>query len=173
MNSSMIFLIGFMGSGKSTLGKKLAKKFGLNFVDLDELIVEKRGASIPTLFEKIGESGFRELEKEVLLTLNQNNTTIVSVGGGTPCYGNNMEWMNTHGTTIYLKLSPKVIFSRLKQSNLSDRPLISGLNEEELLKFIEDALAKREVYYEKASYSINPIKENMDDLISSLINQNN
>lgn len=146
----MIFLIGFMGSGKTTLGKKLARVMGYDFVDLDKVIETRAGQSIPDFFAKHGEEAFRALERDCLQTGLPAGNTVVATGGGAPCYYDNMEWMNRHGVTVYLMLEPKALASRLKGS--ADRPLISGLSGAELLAYIEEKLALREPYYRKAAY---------------------
>lgn len=146
----MIFLIGFMGSGKTTLGKKLARVMGYDFVDLDKVVETRAGQSIPDFFAKHGEEAFRALERDCLQTGLPAENTVVATGGGAPCYYDNMEWMNRHGVTVYLMLEPKALASRLKGS--ADRPLISGLSGAELLAYIEEKLALREPYYRKAAY---------------------
>src|SRR5690606_32439248 len=98
---NLIFLIGFMGCGKSTLGKKVATKTGYSFIDLDELIVQKIHMSISDYFESHGEAAFREIERDTLHSLYGSKNTIVATGGGTPCHLNNMEWMNKNGKTVY------------------------------------------------------------------------
>ncbi|HEY1006395.1 MAG TPA: shikimate kinase [Sphingobacteriaceae bacterium] len=146
----MIFLIGFMGSGKTTLGKKLARVMGYDFVDLDKVVETRAGQSIPDFFAKHGEEAFRELERNCLQTGLPAGNAVIATGGGAPCYYDNMEWMNRHGVTVYLMLQPKALASRLKGSG--DRPLIAGLSGPELLAYIEEKLALREPYYRKAAY---------------------
>ncbi|SEN91932.1 shikimate kinase [bacterium A37T11] len=145
-----VFLIGFMGSGKSTLGKRLSKQTGRGFIDLDEQIVQTAGMSIPAYFERYGEEKFRELERDCLQTLPLTEFPIVAAGGGTPCFFDNVDWMNGHGTTVYLKLSPTALLRRLMQGNLAARPLLSGKTEEQLLEFIRQKLREREIWYSKA-----------------------
>jgi shikimate kinase len=149
-----IFLIGFMGSGKTTLGRKTALRMGLNFIDLDEFIQSKEGKSIRQIFATTGEKEFRQIEAENLRLLEKIEQTIISVGGGAPCFYENMDWMNQRGFTIYLKQSPEFLYSRLKSSK-SERPLIKGLKKKELYDFIVESLEERSVFYEKAKLILN------------------
>jgi shikimate kinase len=148
-----IFLVGYMGSGKTTFGKKLANKLGRTFVDLDKLIESNEGKTIPQIFADKGEADFRELEKQTLLvTINMKNV-VIATGGGTPCFFDNMETMNSSGITLYLKLSVAGLFNRLKNAK-TERPLIKNLTEEELKAFIALNLAKREPFYIQAKHII-------------------
>lgn len=162
----MIFLVGYMGSGKTTLGRKLARSLGLDFVDLDELIVSRTGRSIPEIFQAEGEEGFRALEAEVLRSLGGSAApAVVSVGGGTPCFHDNMAWMNAHGRTIYLRLSTAALWHRLEQSDVKKRPVLQGLRGEALREFIEEKLAEREPYYLQAHYTIDQLKDKVPAVI--------
>lgn len=158
----MIFLIGFMGSGKTTLGKKLARVMGYDFVDLDKVIETRAGQSIPDFFAKHGEEAFRALERDCLQTGLPAGNTVVATGGGAPCYYDNMEWMNRHGVTVYLMLQPKALASRLKGSG--DRPLIAGLSGAELVEFIEGKLEVREPFYKQANYWVDGLNLTADKL---------
>ena len=113
VKSQKIYIIGFMGSGKSTAGKKLASLMGWTFVDLDKKIEEFAGKSIPEIFAQDGETSFREIEAKILRSLNSLKNTVISTGGGTPCYSDNMEYMLDTGLTLYLKLTPGQLKSRL------------------------------------------------------------
>ncbi len=145
-----IYFIGFMGSGKSSLGKELAHKLGLAFVDLDELIEEKEGKKISEIFETDGENKFRETEHECLLTTLQLNNVVISTGGGTPCFFDNMELINAKGISIYIKLNAGILASRLEDDK-EKRPLIKHCkNKIELELFIKDLLEKREKYYSQS-----------------------
>jgi shikimate kinase len=155
-NSKIIYIIGFMGSGKSTIGKRLASRLGWSFVDLDDLIEEKTGLKITEIFSQNGEKYFRNVESEVLRSLNNSNNTVVSTGGGTPCSGGNMDYMLGSGLTVYLKLSPGELKSRLSGSN-DERPLIKDLNNDELLSFIEEKLGSRESCYNRAEVVVEGI----------------
>lgn len=148
-----IFLLGFMGSGKTTLGKKLAARMKYNFIDLDEFIQNKTGKEIREIFRESGEEVFRQIESDNLRLLGEIENSIVSPGGGTPCFYDNMDWMNTAGYTVYLRQTPEFLYSRLKNSK-TKRPLISSLDPEQLLEFIRKTLNEREKYYEKAQLVI-------------------
>lgn len=164
-----IFLIGFMGSGKTTLGKKVAQKTGYSFVDLDELIVREIGMSINDYFEKHGEASFREIERETLHRLGETSNTIIATGGGTPCHLDNMEWMNQHGKTIYIKLSPKALLSRLSQKETESRPLLKGKSNEELLTFITEKLEERNPFYHQAKIVFDGLQSTPKDMIKQIV----
>lgn len=143
-----IFLLGFMGSGKTTIGRKLARQLGYAFVDLDQVIETRAAMSIPQYFNDFGESAFRELERECLQAGLPKQNVVVATGGGAPCYLDNMAWMNQNGMTVYLMLPPRALASRLKGS--TNRPLIHGLSGEELVSYIENKLAEREPFYKQS-----------------------
>ena len=168
-SKQLIFLIGFMGSGKSTLGKKVAQKTGYHFIDLDELIVRKTDMSISNYFETFGEASFRELERKILHSLQDTTNTIIATGGGTPCYFDNMDWMNQHGKTIYLKMSPKALLSRLSQKEIEKRPLLNGKSAEQLLDFITTKLEERTSFYNRANILYDGIQSNPKDLIKQIV----
>ena len=144
-----IFLIGFMGSGKTTIGKKLAARLNCSFIDLDHVLQEKAGMTINEYFGVHGEESFRQLESEVLKSGNFPEDAVISTGGGLPCFFDHMQWMNANGRTVYIKLSPRGLASRL-ENNKDDRPLLRHKHGEELVKFIEEKLADREPYYNQA-----------------------
>jgi len=144
-----LFLIGYMGSGKSSLGKGLAAQLGIPFFDLDELIEMKAGYSIAEIFEKEGEGHFRKLESTTLKSLAEASKCIIATGGGTPCFFDNIDWMNENGMTLYLKCSPTRIVQRLK-NGLTHRPILKDKSEKELLLFIEQHLIDRSPNYERA-----------------------
>jgi len=148
-----VFLIGFMGSGKTTIGKKLANYLKYEFIDLDKLIESETGMSIVNYFEMHGEAAFRELERNTLQKTKFPENIIIATGGGAPCFGDNMEWMNKNGLVAYLSLSPKALASRLEHSK-TDRPLIRHLKGDELIDFISSKLQDREVFYNQAKYVI-------------------
>ncbi len=151
-----IFLIGFMGSGKSTLGAQLARRVGYQFIDMDHMIEETAEMSIPEIFNDHGEEVFRKWEYDILRELCRREKLVISTGGGAPCHSNMMDLMNTHGTTIYLKLSPEALKTRLIQSS-TERPLIMGKSEPELLDFIKSLLEKRELFYKRAAHIVDGI----------------
>ena len=148
-----IFLVGFMGSGKSTIGRKLALYLQYHFIDLDKLIENKAGMSISEYFSEYGEDRFREFESAVLQQTVFPENVIIATGGGTPCYFNNMAWMNDEGKTVYLHMEPKALAQRLKYSK-SERPLIRDLSSDELVGFITQKLADRDVFYRKSQLII-------------------
>jgi shikimate kinase len=145
-----IFLVGFMGSGKSTVGRNLARALNWTFIDLDTYIQDKQGCSIPEIFERDGETAFRLLEKESLEEVELLDKVVVATGGGAPCYHNNMITMNNAGLTIYLKIIPKELQIRLLPARKT-RPLIANKSDDELLEFIEEKLKEREPFYAQAS----------------------
>jgi shikimate kinase len=144
-----IYIIGFMGSGKTTAGRKLATLMGWNFIDLDKKIEDKTGISISEIFADQGEKTFREMESEMLQSLENFENAIISTGGGAPCFNDNMDFMVRTGITIYLKLTPPQLMSRLISSS-TVRPLIRNLQGDDLLKFIEKNLSLREKHYNRA-----------------------
>ncbi len=154
-----------MGSGKTTWGRKLARKTGRAFIDLDEQIVHKTGISIADYFSVYGEAKFRELESQVLKSLSYADPAIVATGGGTPCYFDNMEWMNENGITIYLQLPPKALWDRLMQTNITSRPALAGLSGQELLNHITLKLAERELFYKQAEYIIDQLSLQINELV--------
>lgn len=158
-----IFLIGFMGSGKTTMGKKLAKRLERSFVDMDHVIVDRIGMSIPEYFKQYGEDKFRKLEQEVLKEQTDPNS-VVSTGGGSPCYFDNMDWILANGLAIYLNLSAKALHVRLQQSNIASRPALQGFTGDELLKFIEDKLAERAPYYQRAPIKVDQFNNNVENI---------
>lgn len=160
-----VFLIGFMGSGKTTWGKKLANALQVPFVDLDHEIVEHIGMSIPEYFSKYGEEKFRELEREVLIA-QQNKSGIISTGGGTPCYFQNMDWLLDNGIVLYLKHSPKSLWNRLNQSDINKRPALKGMTGDDLLQFIESKLEERAPFYDRAHILVDQLNTNLEELVS-------
>ena len=158
-----IFLIGFMGSGKSTLGAQLARLVGYQFIDMDYMIEETAEMSIPEIFNDHGEEVFRKWEYDILNELCRREKLVISTGGGAPCHSNMMDLMNTHGTTIYLKLSPEALKTRLIQSS-TERPLIMGKSEPELLDFIKSLLEEREKFYNRATHIVDGISLQSQDL---------
>lgn len=155
-----------MGSGKTTWGKKLARTAGHRFIDLDHLIVDTIQMDIPHFFKTQGESEFRRLEAETLRSISAEEPTIVATGGGTPCFHNNMDWMNAHGRTIYFKLSPEELWQRLnKPKHINSRPALQGLTGNELLAFITEKLDIREPYYAQALHIIDQANIRIEDLV--------
>jgi len=148
-----IFLIGYMGSGKSSVGKELSKILGWKFIDLDATIEVIEGKSVTDIFNEIGELGFRKLEQETLLNLIEKKKVIIATGGGTPTYLDNIDFMNRNGITIYLKTHPGTLFHRLAQEK-TKRPLIAHLSDVDLMEFILESLKKRLPYYIKSFITV-------------------
>jgi len=163
-----IFLIGYMGCGKSTKAKQLAHRLNCPVIDLDAEIVKQSGKSIAAFFEAFGESGFRDYESNMLKTYPYPEHCIVATGGGLPCFFDNMEWMNENGVTIYLQMEPGQLVSRLH--NRQKRPLIKDLNDEELLEFIKVKLEERTVFYKKARLIVNAFDLDAEHLEKMLLN---
>ena len=160
---SHIFLIGFMGSGKSTLGAQLARRLDYHFVDMDQLIEDTAEMSIPEIFDEHGEEVFRKWEHDILQERCQGENMVVSTGGGVPCHSGLMDLMNSNGTTIYLKLSPETLLSRLIKSR-TERPLIKGKSEKELREFIKSKLKEREEFYMQASKVVDGLNMTAESL---------
>jgi shikimate kinase len=165
--NTRIFLIGFMGSGKSTLGSKLAARTGYQFIDMDRLIEETAEMSIPAIFSEHGEDVFRKWEHDILLELCHREKVVIATGGGAPCHSNLMDLMNSHGTTVYIRLSPGELQSRLIRSK-TERPLIQNKSEDELLGYINHLLKQREKIYQLAKYTVNGINLNSEKLVNLL-----
>ncbi len=146
-----IILIGYMGAGKTTLGKALAQNTGMRFVDLDWYIEERWHKTIADIFAESGEEGFRDIERRMLHEVAEFEDVIISCGGGTPCFFDNMDYLNQQGETIYLKARPEVLRAHLLMGK-SVRPLIQGKSPEELVDFIKEALVKRGPFYERAKH---------------------
>lgn len=147
--ATSIFLVGFMGSGKTYWGKRLSASVELPFIDLDGLIVSRMGQSIPELFAIHGEAGFRRIEQFLLHELLAGDAAVVATGGGAPCFFDNMDRMNRDGRTIYLQVPVDVLAERLGR-DMQKRPLLSGLTPADLPAFIEQLLQKRAPFYEMA-----------------------
>lgn len=165
-----VYLTGFMGCGKTTLGRKLANKSGGHFFDLDQLIEEKEGMTIGEYFSAYGEEEFRKLESSVLKETVYPANAIISTGGGAPCFFDNMEWMNDQGITVYIKLPAAVLASRLEQ-DINHRPVLQENKGEALIAFIEQKLIEREPFYQQAKVIVNGLgltAEKLRDAISKL-----
>lgn len=165
-----VVLVGFPGSGKTTIGKQLATQLGLRFVDLDAAIEEKYHTTIPQLFNKYGEFVFRKCEYATLTQVLQDNNMLLSTGGGTPCFHDAMDVINQHSISIYIKLSEDTLFDRLKDSR-KKRPLTQHLNDEELRRFVKETLSFRKDYYEKAQLTLSEMDVNDLSSITSTLFQ--
>lgn len=147
-----IFLIGYMGSGKSTLGKSLARRMGFDFIDLDAYIENRFHKSVKEIFAERGADGFRDIEHRMLLEVCEFQDVIIACGGGTPCFMNNMDIMNANGLAIYLSVPVERLFSRLSRpGSKAKRPVIADKTDEELMQFIEQNLSERDPFYSRAN----------------------
>lgn len=144
-----ILLVGFMAAGKTTLGKALARDLGLQFIDLDHYIENRYRCTVSQLFAERGEEAFRQIERNLLHEVAEFEDVVISTGGGTPCFFDNMEYMNQQGLTVYLKATPEILRTHLRMGK-QKRPLIAQKNDEELDIFIRESLDKRESYYNQA-----------------------
>ena len=146
-----IIIIGYMGAGKTTVGRALSRELGIPFYDLDWYIESRMRKTVKQLFDERGEEGFRRIERNMLHEVAEFENVIVSCGGGTPCFFDNMEYMNQQGQTVYLQASPEVLYGHLLMGK-SVRPLLLGKTREELLVFIKEQLKQREPYYSQARH---------------------
>lgn len=144
-----MYLVGFMGSGKSFWGRQLAARLGCSFIDLDAMIELETGLSISEIFATKGEGTFRTIEADCLRKIDLGTKPVVATGGGTPCFFDNMEWMNHHGLTIFLDVPVPVLADRLR-TDTAPRPLLDGLEGEALTNLIASRLAARRSFYEQA-----------------------
>lgn len=159
-----IFLVGYMGCGKSTLGRAVSRLTGFPFIDLDTYIEGRFHLTVKEIFACKGETGFREIERNMLREVADFEDVIVACGGGTPCFHDNMDYMNSHGTTVFLDTPVTSLFSRLKRGR-HKRPLIASKTDEELLSYINEALAARLPYYRKATAAFSSeLLENRDEI---------
>ncbi len=148
------FLIGYMGSGKTTMGRIMAKNLGFEFVDLDVFIESRYRLTIQQIFQKYGEDEFRRIEKECLHEVAGFENTVISTGGGAPCFFDNMEFMKHNGCTIYIEMDARQLTDRLLTTQTATRPLIAGKSPDELFAFISMNLDKRQPYYSQAEIAV-------------------
>ena len=148
-----IILIGYMGSGKTTVGKALSKETGMMFYDLDWYIESRMHKTVAQIFAERGEEGFRKIEYNMLHEVAEFEDVIISCGGGTPCFFDNIDYLNGQGDVCYLKATPEVLYKHLLMGKV-ERPLIKGKSPEELIKFITEQVGKREEFYTKARYTL-------------------
>ena len=142
-----------MGAGKTTIGKALSKELGATFYDLDWYIESRMRKTVAQIFAERGEEGFRKMEYNMLHEVAEFENVIISCGGGTPCFFDNMDYLNQQGKTVYLKADPEVLYNHLLMGKV-ERPLIKGKSPEELIAYIREQLKKREEYYTKAKYTL-------------------
>lgn len=162
------FLIGYMGSGKTTLGRAVAARTGVRFIDLDDYIEEREGCTIKEIFASRGEEAFRAIEREAIDEVSRLDDTLVACGGGTPCFGNNMDIMNERGLTVYLNAPHSSLLSRLKKGR-AKRPLIASLTDDELDTFIYKQMQWREPHYSRAALTFDSSRlEDTDQVAGSV-----
>ena len=163
-----IVLLGYMGAGKTTIGRQLALNLGMQFYDLDWYIEMRYHSTVAQIFAERGEEGFRELERNMLHEVAEFENIVLSCGGGTPCFFDNMEYLNSLTETIYLKARADVLAAHLKMGKV-ERPLIKGKSDEELLQYIQVSLEKREPFYTKAKHVIDvSLLDNYDKIQTSV-----
>lgn len=148
-----IILIGYMGSGKTTIGRALSKETGMMFYDLDWYIESRMRKSVAQIFAEKGEEGFRKIEYNMLHEVAEFEDVIISCGGGTPCFFDNMDYLNAQGDVVYLKATPEVLYNHLLIGK-TERPLLKDKTPEELIAYITNHLQQREPYYQKAAYTL-------------------
>ena len=165
-----IILLGYMGSGKTTIGIQLAKKLFLNFTDLDEFIEEKEQKSIKEIFEQKGEIYFRKIEHKYLKQfIKENESFVLSLGGGTPCYAGNLDLIlhDKNNLSFYLRGSISTLFKRLTENKFK-RPLINDLSDNQLTEYIAKHLFERSVFYDKATYKISIDDKEVQEIVTEI-----
>ncbi|TDG37915.1 AAA family ATPase [Pedobacter changchengzhani] len=162
-----VFLVGYMGCGKSTKAKQLANKLGCSLIDLDAEIVAETGKTISEYFSEYGEDGFRNYESELLKNFDYPENCVIATGGGLPCFFDNMDWMNANGKTVYLDMEPAQLVSRLQKRE--KRPLIAGMDDAQLLAFIKVKLEERNPFYKKARVIVDAFDLDVETLESRLV----
>ena len=148
-----IILVGYMGSGKTTVGKALSKETGLMFYDLDWYIESRMRKSVSQIFAERGEAAFRRMEYNMLHEVAEFEDVVISCGGGTPCFFDNMDYLNRQGDVVYLKATPEVLYRHLLMAKV-ERPLLKDKSPEELTAYITGHLAEREPFYARARYTL-------------------
>ena len=148
-----IILVGYMGSGKTTVGKALSKETGMMFYDLDWYIENRMHTTVSKLFSERGEEAFRQIEYNMLHEVAEFEDVIISCGGGTPCFFDNMDYLNQQGDVVYLKANPETLYKHLLMAKV-ERPLLKGKSADELIAYITEHLKERAPYYEKARYTL-------------------
>ena len=162
-----VFLVGFMGCGKSTKAKQLANRLNCPVIDLDAVIVAQQGKTIAEYFAENGEAAFRKLESDTLKGYDYPETCVVATGGGLPCFFDNMDWMNKNGITVFIDTPVKVLADRLINARV-ERPLVKGKSIPELIEFIEAKLIERRPFYEQAQVIIKGVDLNAEQLIDAI-----
>ena len=163
-----IILIGYMGSGKTTVGKALSKETGMMFYDLDWYIESRMRKTVSQIFAEKGEEGFRKIEYNMLHEVAEFEDVIISCGGGTPCFFDNMDYLNQQGDVIYLKATPETLYKHLLMAKV-ERPLLKDKTPEELIAYITEHLKEREPFYEKAHHTLDVnVLDNYDKIATSV-----
>lgn len=165
--SPRIYLVGYMGSGKSSALKQLGKLLSWETYDLDRLFEERYKISVQDFFHKYDEAAFRKLESQLLKETVKYKNAVIATGGGTPCFYDNMEWMNENGTTVFLKVAPMTAVHRLMQSK-KKRPLIEGKSEQEVIEFVNKHYGDRMRFYEQAHITVKGESLDVEELVSEL-----
>ena len=163
-----IILIGYMGSGKTTVGKALSKETGMMFYDLDWYIESRMRKTVSQIFAEKGEEAFRKIEYNMLHEVAEFEDVIISCGGGTPCFFDNMDYLNQQGDVVYLKASPETLYKHLLMAKI-ERPLLKDKTPEELIAYITEHLKERAPFYEKAHYTLDiNVLDNTDKIATSV-----
>jgi len=166
-NIKRVYLVGYMGAGKTSVGKRLASAIGFRFIDLDSLFEEKYKISVDDFFRKYDEPLFRRFESDILRSTSELENCVISAGGGTPCFMDNMRWMNENGKTIFIRVSAATAAQRLAKSKRK-RPLLEGRSSDELLHFVSEHYASRMPFYEMAHHTVKGENCSIDDVVSLL-----
>ena len=161
------FLIGYKSSGKSTMGRRLAKKLNLGFIDLDEVIEKREGKTVPELYTELGDEGFRIKEWEALKEIVKTDNVVVALGGGAPCHCDNMNLIEKYGEVVYLRLDNDTLVSRLKSATV-DRPIVLKKTDEELRYYVQDIRNRCEHHYLRAKYVIDSKDISVDKVVDIL-----
>ena len=163
-----IILVGYMGSGKTTVGKALSKSTDMMFYDLDWYIESRMHKSVSQIFAEKGEEGFRKIEYNMLHEVAEFEDVIISCGGGTPCFFDNIDYLNQQGDVVYLKATPEVLYKHLLMAKV-ERPLLKGKSSEELIAYITEHLKERVPFYEKARHTLDvSVLDNYDKIDTSV-----
>lgn len=162
-----IYIVGYMGAGKTTAAKRLANRLGWEVVDTDALFEEKYRISVDDFFKKYDEPLYRKLESEILKSTEKMENTVISTGGGTACYYDNMDWMNLHGLTVFMRVSPAAAVDRVLHSH-HKRPLVRGKSENELMEYVNWHYASRMPFYEQAKITVKSENLDLDALLERI-----
>ena len=165
-----IYLVGYMGAGKSTAARRLANRLGFEAYDTDSMLEEKYKVSVNDFFHKYDETLFRKLESEVLKSTENLANAVISTGGGTPCFNDNMAWMKAHGTTVFLRISPQTAVDRIVHSR-KKLPLAENKSEAELLAYVETHYGARLPFYEQADFTVKGENCDIDEIIKLIQNE--